>query len=337
MTRMTDTVIQQTAARWLAQLQDAEVTVDEMLAWQRWMRADARHAAAFERIEEAWDALSEASPGRIEAMSAAAGSSHATHGRRMYAFALAASAAIGAVVLGWILLDRGALPGFTGDSAVVQTTIGENRTQSLADGSTVMLGGDTRVEVRLSRGARQLILTHGEALFIVARDPQRPFTVRAGDATVTATGTAFNVRRSDDRVIVAVMEGRVLVEPAKPAAAMQWLRSAEPPREPVQLDAGQQTTVKHSVVQSAVRLEDPAAATAWRNGLISFQREPLRYVLQDVNRYARKPIVIEDQDVGELRITGTVMDDNVGEWIGSLERAFGLRAVEEPKRIVLKK
>ena len=34
MTRTSDNPIQRTAAQWFAQLQDSEVTVDEMLAWQ---------------------------------------------------------------------------------------------------------------------------------------------------------------------------------------------------------------------------------------------------------------------------------------------------------------
>jgi hypothetical protein len=53
------------------------------------------------------------------------------------------------------------------------------------------------------------------------------------------------------------------------------------------------------------------------------------------NPYAPKPIVVADDRIGSLRITGTVVDDNVQEWVASLENAFPLRAVEEQERILL--
>jgi ferric-dicitrate binding protein FerR (iron transport regulator) len=59
-------------------------------------------------------------------------------------------------------------------------------------------------------------------------------------------------------------------------------------------------------------------------------------VLEDVNRYARKPIVLEGDNVGALMITGTVERENIAGWVASLERAFDLRATEEPDRIVIR-
>jgi transmembrane sensor len=169
-------------------------------------------------------------------------------------------------------------------------------------------------------------------LFAVAKDAHRPFQVQAGKATVTAVGTAFNVRRAVDRTVVAVIEGRVRVEPAR--AALPWLRDGGKPAQ-LQLDAGEQTTINQDGLRPVMRLANPGTATAWRRGMLSFQQEPLRYVLDDVNRYAAKPIVAEDDSIREILVTGTLMSDNVEEWIGSLESAFNLKAVEEPKRILL--
>ena len=58
--------------------------------------------------------------------------------------------------------------------------------------------------------------------------------------------------------------------------------------------------------------------------------------MQDVNRYGSTPIVIEDEALGELRITGSVLCDNLEGWVASLERAFGVRVERSPERIVLK-
>ncbi len=59
-------------------------------------------------------------------------------------------------------------------------------------------------------------------------------------------------------------------------------------------------------------------------------------MLEDVNRYAPKPIVLEGEELGGLLITGTVERNNIGGRVSSLERAFDVQAVEEPDRIVIR-
>jgi transmembrane sensor len=78
-----------------------------------------------------------------------------------------------------------------------------------------------------------------------------------------------------------------------------------------------------------------AEAASSQTGRLAFRLEPLHYVLEDVNRYARKPIVLEGEGLGELTITGTVERDNIKGWISSLERVFDLEATEEADRIVI--
>ena len=76
---------------------------------------------------------------------------------------------------------------------------------------------------------------------------------------------------------------------------------------------------------------------AWRSGQLIFREEPLRYAVEDVNRYSSKPIVLADERIGDIRISGTVLDRGVPGWLDSLESAFGLEAREEEERIVLER
>ena len=78
------------------------------------------------------------------------------------------------------------------------------------------------------------------------------------------------------------------------------------------------------------------AATGWQIGHLVFRLQPLRYVVEDVNRYARKPIVLESDSVGALMITGTVERENIPGWIKSLERAFDLQVTEDADQITLR-
>jgi ferric-dicitrate binding protein FerR (iron transport regulator) len=129
----------------------------------------------------------------------------------------------------------------------------------------------------------------------------------------------------------------VLVEPTLAPIPIRWLGSAGPKRQSTHIIAGQQTLVDGSGVESTERLTDTSVVTGWQTGHLAFESEQLRYVLDAVNRYAPKPIVVEDESVANLRITGTVSSRNVGGWIVSLESALPLRAVETPSRIVLQR
>jgi len=188
----------------------------------------------------------------------------------------------------------------------------------------------------LSQRVRTVELAKGEALFRVAKDALRPFKVHAGDATIVAVGTAFNVRRGSDHAIICVADGRVLVEPVAHFLPVFVMHEFMPKLRAVHLDAGEQTTAGSAGIDEPTKVQDPAEITAWQTGRLAFRLQPLRYVLEDVNRYAPKRIVLEGDNVGALMITGTVERANIAGWVKSLERAFDLRATEEPDRIVMR-
>jgi transmembrane sensor len=310
MNRMDRNSMDTAAADWLARLREPEVSLEETLAWQDWMREATSHAEAFERMEELSNVLRSMPRPRRPLPCP----SPAERGRG-WKMAIAASIVAISIAGAWAFYRH--------SSSSMQTAVGENRAVELEDGSRVTLGGDSHLKVSITDTARRIELTRGEAFFTVVKDPVRPFTVRAGDAPVTAVGTEFNVRRGHDRVVVAVVEGRVVVD----AGARHG---------PLRLDAGQQTQVVRKGAQPAVASIDPAAVSGWQSGRLSFRLEPLSYVLEDVNRYSTKPVVVEDERVAALRVTGTIMGHNVKGWVGSLESALGVEVIEESDRIVLR-
>lgn len=349
--------VHEAAARWFVLLQDPELPLEDALAWQRWIGADARHAEAFARIEKTYLDMGEMRRPALASALAGAGYEHvpAAHDYdgsvavgawiekrqernsrqpmfrgRFATFAAMAAAIIAALT--WAISG-----GLLGGAEVLRTAIGENRTASLPDGSKVILGGDTELEFAYGAEWRRVELSRGEAFFVVAKDASRPFTVRAGNASVTAVGTQFNVRRRNERVMVAVVEGRVRVEPTPSLLTLGWPRHSGSPPAPVQVDAGERTIVAQASVAVATPLRNTSAVTSWQRGRLHFDRESLNDVLLDVNRYSAKPIVVADESVGALRITGTVLGDDVAGWVQSLERAFPIEAIEETDRIVVRR
>jgi len=216
------------------------------------------------------------------------------------------------------------------------TAVGQNESIRLPDGTQVQLGGHTRLSVIMRSRLRQVDLLSGEAYFEVAKDRTRPFLVRAGTATVTVVGTEFNVRRSDDQVVVSVLEGRVLVQPMTPVVPISWIPASRAIGSPAPISAGERTTVNRRGLESTQTVGDASSAVAWQHGRLAFEAEPLRYVVQDVNRYAKKPIVLADSRTGDIRVTGTVTEGNIIGWVNSLQTAFGIRAEIQPDQIVLR-
>jgi len=201
---------------------------------------------------------------------------------------------------------------------------GVNTIESLADRSTMELGGGSRATVRFSNRTRHVDLIDGEIFVDVSKDPRRPFVVTAGRLQLTAIGTAFNVRRVGEQAVVTVTEGTVEV-----ARVDRDSRSASLQASPrTRLQVGQQLQYREGSSSLSVRWVDPDAATAWRNGVLKFIEEPLSLVISSINRYSTHEIVIMDESIGKLPFTGTARVDRIENWLHALESVFPVTVVE---------
>ena len=339
--RFTDDVehdpIHLAAADWFVRLQSTEVSLEETLAWQAWLHETPLNAQAFARIEEISDVMRHVAPPPALSMRELARDRYDAsvpianwkpRMRRRSWLTLGAAASIAAIALSFAFLKTPAV------TTTYATAIGETSNVALSDGSVIALGGDTQIRVALSDNLRAIELTRGEALFKVAKDAARPFKVSAGDATIIAVGTEFNVERDSDRAVVSVTEGRVEVKPIAGLLPVSLMQEFKPKLRSVRVNAGQQTTAGSAGIEEPTKMEEPA--TDWQIGHLAFRLQPLRYVLEDVNRYAHKPIMLENESMGSLVITGTVERQNISGWVKSLEHAFDLEATEEADRIVLR-
>jgi transmembrane sensor len=327
------------AADWFARLHDAQISVEETMEWQRLMVSDRRFAIAYSRVEEVWNAIGDVpnpvvAAVRSEMRDRYDGSvpiSEWIRAQRVWKRPGRLPALLAASLAGIALAAYSLFWGTTAAVQILQTPVGHNLAFTLADGSRLNLGADTRLEIRFNSASRRISITRGEAFFAVAKDRNRPFIVGAGDATVTAVGTEFSVNRGADEVVIAVIEGRVVVDAGTEASP-----DSRPDSVKTQLSAGQQILVSAAGTGSPASLSNVTVALGWQNDRLAFQSEPLSRVLVDVNRYTSKPISVDDSSIGDLMITGTVVRDDVSGWLASLEKAFPVRVVEDSHRITIR-
>lgn len=345
--------IKQAAADWLVRVQAPEVTEADLLEWDAWLKADVRHRRAFDALdatsafiareqnaladiplpdadsvcaddyagEHAIAELADSPPGRV----IRARSASATR------WAIAATVLFAVTATAWLGFDANWLAVREGHLQLVETRESEHRRIELDDGSSIELGAASSLSVNYSAKRRAVVLEAGEALFEVARDPNRPFVVLAGSGTITAVGTAFNVRRDADRVVVTVTEGEVEVvqQGGSPSSMTGEGSAAAPDPAPLRQTLLVGERVEYNAAGLA-RLDDvsPAAATEWRNGRLRYRAEPLKHVIPDVERYTPHILIIGDTAVGELKFTGTVFQDKADEWLRGLEQVFPVEVIE---------
>jgi ferric-dicitrate binding protein FerR (iron transport regulator) len=98
---------------------------------------------------------------------------------------------------------------------------------------------------------------------------------------------------------------------------------------------GEQMSYEDAGSASAVEHADPQAATAWSEGRLEFDHEPLRYVVQVVNRYSHRIITL-DEASGDQLYTGLVLQDQIDDWIHGLERIFPVELIEHGDHVCVR-
>jgi len=274
------------AAQWFARLKALPVsqgTLRDFFAWRR----QPGNAEAFEEAERFWSDAGKVGerPSILRAVEEAASRGRAP--RRLGR--LTRPLSLLAVAVALVLLAYASLHIFGPGGQAFRTSTGEQRVIALDDGSRFNMNAETAVIVRYSPRARNLELEGGEALFSVARDKTRPFTVTAGGATVTATGTRFEVAMRESRIFVTLLEGRVSVR--APDGSIQPLQPGEQWRWPA--------------YGARVHTVKPETVTAWMQGRIVFDNTALADAITEINRYGGKPVVLAAPQFGTRRISGS--------------------------------
>lgn len=250
------------------------------------------------------------------------------------------SGGIGVAAIAVLIVLWPRLLGFGGEPSpvVYQTNVGGFKDVHLLDGSSIILGGSTEVSVAFSTHRRSVSIIEGQAWFKVAHDSRWPFVVTAGDGTITDTGTAFLVTRDSDRVVVTVTEGAVEVsarQPIRPSLRFGRGFALRPILAPIRVSTGEQLALSDTGTMSLLKQADTHAATAWTHGRLTFDNQSLRYVIETVNRYSSRRIFVSPS-AGALRFSGIVFDDEIGDWLQSLEAIFPVIVEEQGMTVRVK-
>lgn len=257
------------AAAWLARLRSEERRPEDEAGFRAWLAESEIHQQAFDSINTVWEA---------------AGALPRAPRRQRVESRRAVLASMGALVAGagtlgvWRVATAG----------VYATEVGEQRRVALHDGSMIILDTNSKVRVDLSDERREVQLIRGRAHFEVVRDARRPFVVEAAGREVAAGGAAFEVTREKDEVCVVVTKGEVAVFDPKLTGKQTVERGA-----------------RVTLTDTGPKLDRPdlTRVTAWQQGRAVFENDTLATAVAEMNRYSRRPIVLEG-DAADMRVSG---------------------------------
>jgi transmembrane sensor len=317
------------AAEWFARVRSGRLDSRDDEAWGEWMSTDARNAQSYENVELAWEVSEELRDrplieGMLRDVELSLTRRRASPAKG-WAFGLRPSWRIGAAAAALVLICAAALfvatrPGVD----VYATEVGQQRTVTLADNSTIALNTATQVRVHYSRALRRIEILNGEAVFTVTHDANRPFEVHALRGTTTAVGTEFDVQISGETTAVSVLEGTVTVRPTE----------GREDGSATQISAGQAVEYKDGAT-SAIRAADAGKVRGWLAQRIVFSNVALAAALTDYNRYIKTPIVLGDPNLGAKRINGVFRMGDERAFLDALEQGLHLTATATPTGTVL--
>jgi transmembrane sensor len=325
------------ARDWLLRLMEAEFSAEDLAAWEAWLRHD-ENARAYDRVAALWSLTEDAAaaaPSQAEMRRDRYGGEIPVQAWRRRAVAAraawmsaAACACVAVLGSGWLWWEAGR----GGSVEQIATARSQHASRALSDGSHVDVAADTTLEVNYRWNRRDLVLRRGEALFKVSKNAHRPFTVSTPMLAVRSLGTAFDVDTTAERTTVTVLHGMVGVTPNPVSSSSPGMSSNM-----IRVGARQRLVIENGAMRlTALGPADPVEPD-WLTWRREYRHEPLRAVLADVNRYAKVPIDIQDESIGDLEYTGTVQLKDIESWVLGVADAFDLSLSVDDDRMNLRK
>lgn len=315
--------ITETAIKWFLRMRDAEPDHPERGRFEAWLMVNAVHAHEYHAVAEVWQDFD--SKENLKSLA------NAVTQKQYYDQAARAKRTQKVVgsVLGIALIALTSFLGVTGyqrwqtmpTMQIAQVTkVGEQLSQTLEDGSSLFINGNSDVSVTYSRSQRLVKLNRGEVIFEVTKDEGRPFIVDSGHAKVTVLGTRFAVNRLSQLVRVSVDHGRVRVDSMPDPAS----------HKPIVLHDGQVAEIKmyHAPV---ITQRSAAEAFNFKQGALNFENAGLDEIAEVLSRYRKPAVQAQLMAKDNPHVTAVVKVKDIEKFLSGLPEITSVKLQSTPQ------
>lgn len=191
------------------------------------------------------------------------------------------------------------------------TSIGQKSKIFLPDGTEVWLNAKSNLTYNENfSDTNRMVHLNGEAFFKVTKDSSRPFIVESKGVMTQALGTSFNIKAYDERIKVALVEGKVEISSKSDLFGK------------VLLDPGQQA--KYTELDSTIELSQFFAleVTSWKEGILYFKDASFKQVIDKLKLWYGVEIHLSNNQLPNKHYTGKFNNESLKNVMENISFAF---------------
>ena len=211
----------------------------------------------------------------------------------------------------------------------IRTAYGQTQTVQLADGSEVILNGNSRLRYASSwqdTAALREVWLAGEAYFsVVHTATDQRFIVHLDEVEIEVLGTEFNVQNRSGKTQVVLSKGKVRLQ-AKQAGK----------NDTVVMRPGDLVEFTQDQFFSKKEVQ-PDTYSSWRKGLLTFDQATLGEVIAVLENNYGYRIDLNNPAWNDLEFTAQVASDNPDLLLELLAESFDFALIQQDKTITVKK
>ncbi len=176
-------------------------------------------------------------------------------------------------------------------------------------------------------GKTREVYIEGEVFFIVQPNYNKPFIVKTGDINVQVLGTSFNITAYDKNIETTLITGKVEI----------YKHKKNKPREKIELTPGQKATYNSKKDSFSIKEVDTNYTTAWKDGYLIFDNQPLQEIVNRLERWYNVKINIEDKELFANSYTSNIRHETIVEVLNLIELTTPIIYEFEENKITIRK
>jgi transmembrane sensor len=183
----------------------------------------------------------------------------------------------------------------------------------LADGTTVWLNRNSKLYYpKKFKGKNRTVKLEGEAWFEVTKNAKKPFTVECNYSTITVLGTTLNIDTESLATEVCLATGKVNIQSNFTDTFVDLLPNNK--------------AIASSTNLVKTQITNPNYLS-WKTGVFLFEDTPLSAVINDLNCYYNKPIVL-NTNKADMLFSAQFENSNQEDILEILKLTFNLTIQE---------
>lgn len=201
----------------------------------------------------------------------------------------------------------------------------ENQTleKTLSDGSKILLNKNSQLSFpETFTGDKREVTLVGEAFFEITPDASKPFIIHAQNTEIRVLGTSFNVKTTNQNVVVSVRTGRVEFSAKKQKVVLKKEQEAT-------------YLAAEDTLKQLSRL-DPNVF-AYKTKVYVFEASSLDHVAAVLSDAYQIPIIVKDKQIKSYQITTRFENESLPNTLNIIAETLNLNLRTEGKKYIFEK